>query len=194
MSYLEDDAELARKLQQEFNANPRRSATRAPTTTSNNKTRPKKQTTSLKLSTPRQLKKLLPKSTKCAESRLSPNDSGFFSEAASAASTDEEVRSEFAPPSKSSSDATLASSVISPTSPEADAEDEVDDEVSLPEVSILILPLAHSDIFALSHVCAGVFMVVTFNNLNNLGHSPESERIPPSLSYRYYRRRGKCHD
>ncbi|KFY37505.1 hypothetical protein V495_07155 [Pseudogymnoascus sp. VKM F-4514 (FW-929)] len=110
-------------------------ATRASATTSNVQTRPKKQTTSLKPSTPRQLKKLLPKSTKCAESRLSPNDSGFFSEAASTASTDEEVRSEFAPPSITSSDATLASSVISPTSPEADAEDEVDDELSLPEIA-----------------------------------------------------------
>jgi hypothetical protein len=141
----------------------------------------------LKPSTPRQLKKLLPKSTKCAESRLSPNDSGFFSEAASTASTDEEVRSEFAPPSITSSDATLASSVISPTSPEADAEDEVDDELSLPEVSILKLPLAYSDIFALSHTCAGIFIVVTFNNPDILGRSTKSEKKPQPLRYWYYR-------
>ncbi|OBT84393.1 hypothetical protein VE02_06741 [Pseudogymnoascus sp. 03VT05] len=81
--------------------------------------------------TPRVSKKAPPKSSKYAEPRPSPHDSGF-SEVAS--TDDEKTLSDFTPPSRSSSDSPQESSVISPSSPEEDAEEDIV-EPSSPEVA-----------------------------------------------------------
>jgi hypothetical protein len=122
MSYVEGDKQIARMLNNELNANRKRTATRTSATPS----------TPSAPRTPRVSKKPPPNNSKYAEPRPSPHDSGF-SEVAS--TDDEQVLSDFTPPSSSSSDSPQESSVISPSSPEEDAEEDIV-EPSSPEVSI----------------------------------------------------------
>lgn len=122
MSYIERDEEYARQLRSELNTNPKRAATRNSATTS----------TPSAPRTTRVSKKPPPNSSKYAEPRPSPHDSGF-SEVAS--TDDEQVLSDFTPPSSSSSDSPQESSVTSPSSPEEDPEEDIV-EPSSPEVSI----------------------------------------------------------
>ncbi|KFY90370.1 hypothetical protein V498_06017 [Pseudogymnoascus sp. VKM F-4517 (FW-2822)] len=105
-------------------------ATRALANPSNIRTPTKKKSAPSASRPPGRPRKPLPKSNKSAEPRLSPHDSGF----SEVASTDDgEEQSDFAPPSSSSSDSPQASSIVSLSSPEEDAEDDIV-EPSSPEV------------------------------------------------------------
>ncbi|OAF58525.1 hypothetical protein VC83_04909 [Pseudogymnoascus destructans] len=139
MSYFEDDEEFARQLQKEMNNNPRRTATRASATPSNVRAPSRKKATPSTPRTPGVSKKPPPSSSKYAEPKPSPHDSGF-SEVAS--TDDEQVLSDFTPPSSSSSDSPQESSVVSPSSTEEDAKEDIV-EPSSPEVAFMRERKAH---------------------------------------------------
>ncbi|KFY32355.1 hypothetical protein V493_00282 [Pseudogymnoascus sp. VKM F-4281 (FW-2241)] len=130
MSHFDGDEEFARMIQHELNANPRRSTVKSSPTPSNVWTPSQTKATPSTTHAASQPKKTPPKNIKCAQTKLSPHDCGF----SELSSTDEEqVLSEFTPPSNSSSDSPQASPIVSPPSPEPNAEDDID-EPSSPEV------------------------------------------------------------